>query len=451
MEEFLKNLSVSEILQYYAVLCLSLAPLNILLVYLLYKYTNLIERFDRFLDKLFTKKGKKAEVQPKPQDEKTTGEPEPKKPVDIPELSGVSCFSLPVGQIYYCRLNSQERSAGFYPLRWFTSNEFLGKVDEESVFTAHKAGVVDVYSCRKNDDFDHGAHAYRITVVPRNPKWTAQTAIELLLNRAERPKVLAAYMGSKIVQNDPAKRLLGFHQAGVFEKVLFQFDATDNLERAVLLVSARKGEPLTEALNNIIGEMADRFDEVTLTSGEGIRLWIHRLIDEEHDEVDIYAYMRKSASVKGQWVLCIGQTWREYGEIDEFLLNIKMCEKMFADCLPNEDYIHVQTNLPVIPVQESKSTEDDAEEKEEHEEKPVNENDSEPDENHPSTGEPEAQDESENEPSAESEGETETEKKETEVEPEPNSKSEELIDAEAGIEVDAIYNGFEDFSDSMNG
>ena len=441
MVEFLKRLSVSEILQYYAVLCLSLAPLNLFLVYILYKYTNLIEKFDHFLDKHLTKKVKQANSNEEPKEGQVSEDKtEKESPKDAPELSGISCFSLSVGQIYYCRQNSQERASGIFSLRWFTSNEFLGKVNEDAVFTALKAGVVDVFSSRKNDDFDHGAHAYRITVLPRNKEWSAQRAIELLLCRAKREKVLAAYMDSKILRDDETRHMMEFRQNGDFEKVILQFDKSQNLERAVFVLNDRRDPALLETIKDIKRELEDRFEEVKLTKGEGISLWIHRLIDEEHDEIDIYAYMRISASVKGKWILCIGQTWREYGEIDEFLLNANMAEKMFSSCLPEENYIGIEAFLPTTKTQEETPNEEPNTELEETKQ----------------TGSKEKpQDEAEQ---AKEDVATEEEKKSQETpkneQDEPSeemaekksdeSESNEPLDPEAGTEVDILYNSFED-------
>lgn len=348
MVEFLKGLSVSQILQYYAVMSLALMPLNILLLYLLNKYTDLVVRFDRFLDGLIGRKddgGRGADVRKDASDGGEGKETERKE--EMAELSGISCFSLPVGQVYHCRQNSQGRSSGMYELRWFSSNEFIGKVDGDAVFTALKAGTVDVYCARKNDDYDQGAHAYRITVLPRDGKWPVQKVIDLLLARAERRTVLEAFMDSKILRDDPVGNVIEYRQCGSFEKITLQFDRTGRLERTVYLLKTGK-DCSARIPEGMVSELDDRFEEIPLITEGGIRLWIHRFTDEEHDEVDVYAYMRESMAegIRGRRVLCIGQTWREYGEIDEFLLNIRMAEKMFSGILPGEEPIPVEAHVP---------------------------------------------------------------------------------------------------------
>ena len=407
MIDFIKELSIKEILQYYAVICLALAPLNILLTFLLYKYTNLIERFDMFLDRHLAKDGGKEKKKSVPEEKKQQTDKVPADaPKDSPELAGISCFNLPVGQIYYCRQSSQGRGGSFYDMRWFVSNEFLGKIDEDGLFTALKAGRIDIFCARRNDDFDTGALAYSVKILPRRPKWTVQRTIDLIAERAKKEKVLETFIDTKIITDDQKKRILAYKQNGDFEKVILQLDGNLRAERAVYIIRPRKGEELKSAIKDILEQIDDRFEAVEL-EGEGINYWIHRLIDDEHDEVDMYAYLRKSnsAEASGAWILAIGQTWREYGEIEEFLLNIKMAEKMFADCLSGEDYIPVKAKIPAsksisekeIKVEEANPEKDNANDssnKDENtiEEKPIEElkNDD------AASGEPEAQPEEEN-------------------------------------------------------
>ena len=79
-----------------------------------------------------------------------------------------------------------------------------------------------------------------------------------------------------------------------------------------------------------------------LRSGGDIDIWVRRNSDESKNEVDIYAIFKRLKD--GTWVLGIGRTWREYGEIDEFVLNIGMAEKMFIDCLPGEPLTEVKAD-----------------------------------------------------------------------------------------------------------
>ena len=68
----------------------------------------------------------------------------------------------------------------------------------------------------------------------------------------------------------------------------------------------------------------------------------------------LYAFLRLTAD--GRRLFGISQFWRQNGEIDEFLLNIQMAEKYFADLMPG-----------IAPVE----AEVDYEEEEEEPEKPA--------------------------------------------------------------------------------
>lgn len=73
--------------------------------------------------------------------------------------------------------------------------------------------------------------------------------------------------------------------------------------------------------------LEERFEEIKLKVSDGYRIWIHQIIDNQHEEVDIYAVLKQIH--KNELVLAFGQGWRDYGEKDEFTDNINMAIRLF--------------------------------------------------------------------------------------------------------------------------
>ena len=74
--------------------------------------------------------------------------------------------------------------------------------------------------------------------------------------------------------------------------------------------------------------LAERFEEIKLKVSDGYRVWIHQIIDNDHEEVDIYAVLRQNPD--DELILAFGQSWRDYGEKEEFTDNIRMAIRLFG-------------------------------------------------------------------------------------------------------------------------
>ena len=323
------NISIHTILEYYAILCLVMSPVSISLFVVLYRKTNMLERVDRLVDRILGIKPvePKSETSSKP-DAKTN--PGSGPAVSAPELSGVACFTLKVNDTYHCRKNAQHFNGGFHEIVWSCDNEFLGDITNEGLFTSKRAGTANIFCARKDDPFASAVQSYSITITPQSDDWFAQWLIDAVSKRTAKADILARNIKWKITGESLEKRIITYEGGRQYGSILLQFDAMENLERGLFILK----DADASAMCRLHKELFERFECVRLKNGSHTQVWVHRLIDDARDEVDVYAYIKKKDD--GDSVLGFSQNWREYGDIEEFLLNISMAGKMFSDCMPND-------------------------------------------------------------------------------------------------------------------
>lgn len=329
-------MSITAILQYYAIISLTMMPISVGLVIYLSRKTDILDRMDDALDKLTGKKKETKDNKKEPEKETKPTPAEDKKEEPIPELEGIASFRLPVGDIYYCELGSQNRVERLYTPQWETSNDFIGKIDENGVFSALKAGTVTVTVKKKDDPFDEGSTVYQILVTPLNEGWFAEGVFNAILQRKKKDDVLRLLSTRKITSETPGKKIIRYDAGAEDRSLTIQFNANGEIARAAFSMR-NSGNRYIEELEK---ELAERFEPVPLKSGKGVSIWMHRDSNAEHDEVDGYAFIRNSQGRPA--VLGIAQAWREYGEVEEFLKNIGMTLKLFSDCLPEEKPVAIE-------------------------------------------------------------------------------------------------------------
>ena len=140
--------------------------------------------------------------------------------------------------------------------------------------------------------------------------------------------MLACNIKRKIVREDPKSNLIVY--AGlpyeISSTIALQFDDAGNLQRGAYKM--RKEAELTDKLMKALEE---RFEKINTTGPENIKVFIHQFADKSHEEVDLYATIVEEADTV---YLAVGQTWRDYGEKEEFVDNINLAVKLFRDIVP---------------------------------------------------------------------------------------------------------------------
>ena len=323
--------SVSEILEYYAVLCIVCTPLNLLLLVFLSKRTNLLRRIDDYIDKILPPE-KLTKAEPSPQAASNTQAAPTPIPVPTEEetrdMSGIACFEIQVGETYVCHLNYQNRGGSYGEMSWFNDNEFVGEIKDNGLFKAFKVGTSNIFCVSKGHSYDAGAQAYSIKVVSALGPWFADLYIEQLTERKAKADFLAKNVKRKITKEIPSKNIIVYSGSPAESSYSFtsQFDAMNLLSRVCWAISPDK-----KTEEQLIQRLEERFEEIKLSVSNGFRIWIHQIIDSEHEEVDIYAFIKYNE--RNELILGIGQTWREYGEKEEFLDNIRMAIRSFGDII----------------------------------------------------------------------------------------------------------------------
>lgn len=320
---------IKTILEYYAIISLITLPLNIFLFVFLNKKTPLIENFNQWLDsKLGVPPPKPAEPEPKPQDKKEEDKGKKEEVIKRPENFQTALFKIPVGDVYHCMTSSVDNDSRRYTLEWTTDNDFIGTIDKDGLFTARKTGKVSLFYKRKEDISDKGHNAYQIEVVPTHREWFGNEFLSALEERTLKENVISKLMDRSILSEKPQQKSITYAGVGDYSELALQFNMYSELER-VLYVLQKHADT-----DDIVKELDERFEEAKLV-GTGIRVWTRRYKkdkDEEIDEVTLYAFLRETLS--GQRYFGISQSWREYADIYEFLENVQMAEKTFAEIMP---------------------------------------------------------------------------------------------------------------------
>lgn len=341
MIQTLLNISIKEILEYYALINLLLMPFCVAALVILSRKTTLIKRLDAYLDRLMgldkpleskTPSDKVAEQLNKDLDE-----------ADSPENYGISCFSILRGENYHCRLKSlvdEGRQINDIPV-WTSDNEFIGETTPTGRFTASHAGKVKVFYYRKSDIQRISIQSYEIEVRPKTDPWELQGLFDSVFASRSRADILDQNLGRKIARDCESKNILEYGPEGTQKRLLYQFGKKDRLERAVLLFKGFKGKDI----NALAEQLDERMEEVRLKgrlSGD-LRLWIYREVNEARNAVRMYCWLRHLPD-EDVTVLALSGAWREQEDIDEFLLNLRMTYQTFIDCIP--EYLPVG-NYPI--------------------------------------------------------------------------------------------------------
>lgn len=329
IKEFAAGISVKEILEYYAILCLILMPATIYVLIYLNKKTKAIQKLNSFLDKFLGLENTEKAPQ---KIEENTQKNQPEKQADSDEKSGITSFSILVGDKYFCRVNSTDSTLQIRGISWSSENDFVGVIDKKKgIFTARKNGRVKIYFSDDNDAFSNGVQLYNINVLARKQDWFADNIIDKIYKNALRDEVSALFIDRHIIKENKKSNIVVYEGKNRDEKkVYIQYNAKGEILRALWEIDCSDGNTIAELNKNL----NERFDNVP---GEGdISIWIREVIDEKRDEVEIYSFWKR-VSVNTVF-FGIGKTWREYGDVEEFLLNIGMCEKMFSEIIDTENY-----------------------------------------------------------------------------------------------------------------
>ncbi len=325
-------LSIETILKFYGLFCLTMLPFSLGTIIFLYRKTNIMERFEERIDRVL--ENKKTSKKQNPEKNKATDDKEsenkPKEAAgeqqtELEEAAGVARFKISIGDFYYCKYVSGIGNSN-QAVVWTPDNDFIGSVDDNAVFTAKKAGRVKISCSRADNDFDNGTLVYDIEVTPRNEKWFAEPFNRFILSGAKQEQVLPLLLGGKLSEDIPGKGIMSFDQPDM--RITVQFNRSKIIERAVFTLK-RNDQTIMRELEK---EVEDRYEKVKLKKGD-LSIWIHRDVNVEHDEVEAYAFI--TTNPEGCPILAIGRTWRENADIEEFLLNIGMAQRMFRDCIPN--------------------------------------------------------------------------------------------------------------------
>jgi len=316
----LKGVSVEQILQYYAILCLVFMPINIICIIILNKKTDFLKKIDAAIDRMLGIPTEKPKMDKKPQSDKP--KPEQAESNGQVEMPGVSEFSILINKRYICRQVNDERNGN--EIEWFTDNEFIGEITNKNIFVGKKAGNVKVYCQRKNDDFDTGTIVYSIDVKPEHVKWIAEDYLLRVSSKIKRDVLLGSMMSSHIAENNLEKRILSYDGIAGLKKVVYQFDKKEQLQRCVLFLADEK------SMDEIISSVSERMEELVLSGNSGqirTRVWVYRKMNQYEDAIVYYCIL------KGK-TLSFCQNWREMGDSEEFIENISQAEAMLDDCIP---------------------------------------------------------------------------------------------------------------------
>lgn len=334
----LLTIDISKILQYYAALCLTLLPLNFFIMIFISRRTNLLKRIDLLIDRIIPLK-QEEQKEEKKKEENESSEAEPKeKPAptekEIQDMTGVAAFEILVGETYQCHLNYENRGGSFGEMTWSNDNEFVGKIKENGLFTGKKVGKTNVFCMTKGHSYDPGEQAYCISVVSKHGKWFADTLIEQIQSNKKESDIFTSNIHRKILFERPEKKVICYNSdlQNEYSELLLQYDESNVLARCVYKINENKdsNKRLLELLN-------ERFEEIKLKSPAGVQIWIHQIIDDQHEEVDIYAFLYRNQT--GTLWMGFGRNWRKFGEKQEFIDNIKLALRQFVDltALPDTD------------------------------------------------------------------------------------------------------------------
>ena len=329
---FILTISISAILEYYAILCIICMPLNFFLLLFLSKRTNILQKIDSYIDRMLPEEKKPAAPAPTATDNQPTKPSVPDNPMpseeDIETMSGISSFEILVKETYKCHVNFHNRGGSYGGMIWFNDNEFVGQIKEDGLFTANKVGTARIFCASKGHGPDYGAQAYTIKVVSALGPWFADRLIEQVSDKMSRTDIMAKNVRRKLQKEVPTKNIMVFagHPTERSLSLTLQFGHNAKLLRGCYSLT-----PDMETYDDTVERLNEHFEEIKIKTPGSPRIWIHQIIDNEHEEVDIYAILYQTS--QRELLLGIGQIWREYGEKEEFVDNVRMALRSFSDII----------------------------------------------------------------------------------------------------------------------
>lgn len=337
-------MDTSLILQYYATLNLVTLPVNALALLYLYKKTNLIDKFNDWLDRVL-RLGDPIPAPPAPEkdaEEEPVEETFTDKEKYLQEKRGVSSLRIKVGDLYYCRLSSRFTSSKMYSLDWYSRNKFVGDVSEDGVFTAFHTGKANVGYQERGNSIDNGNEMYEIEVVPTDPQWFGDEYIQMLACRNKKDVVLSRILDRRILSENIVSHVVVFSGKKQYKTVTLQFNMFGELDKILFELNEcddTKDKKLSE-------QLLERFDEADIEAKD-IKIWFNTITNSQRDDVQEYAFLRRTDD--GRRLLGIGAMWREDADLEEFLENIQMAEKNFSDLMPGIEPAEVEAKIEVEP------------------------------------------------------------------------------------------------------
>lgn len=336
----MKDLNYDLILKIYAIVTLTLTPVTVIALVILQKSIRAVEWLDSKIDKLLNvKQEKKTDNKQEVKEEPKTAAPAKENKEDEPE-DNITRLRLAAGDEYHCCLSQREQIRRTYDVEWIPDNYFIGNIDKDSgLFKAVKTGKVKILTIRKGDDMDPGNAVYEITVNPKDKDWFADIIMWGIITPDKSTNYLSMAEGYEIVNESPAKRTIKYAGHKGIVSLTIQADKKNMPVRALWRIKRDSAEArsIEEALNERMEEIKTRGD---------IKIWTydHKTNPDYPGQVIAYAY--KKESVTGDVILGIGKAWRDSGDKQEFLMNVRMAEALFSDCSENEPLTKVTAIYP---------------------------------------------------------------------------------------------------------
>lgn len=317
------NLDFATIAGYYGMMCLFCLPVSLAaMVYIYRKKPEIVDKFNRGVDNLFSDKEaktgdpQKEENQSRPYDKMSTEERN--------EVDGIPNLCLFVGDRYKCVMTEKDRKdIGGTDMSWHLTNAFIGDI-KNGIFSARKAGkaYIESNAIRKP--------IYYVTVEPVGKDWRFKDIVNDVLESNDIANVKVRNVALKIDNLLPEKGLLvyGFPDG----KISYESRPDGSVRRALYETidneDTRKSfsEGILEYMEPIQTNREDNTDR---------KYWFHKGDEDAGACVDYIAFMRKSFS--GKLLLGIGECWRYGASEDEIALNALMTDRSFVALLSPED------------------------------------------------------------------------------------------------------------------
>ena len=304
------------ILEYYGIACAILLPLCLVLIIVFARKGGLIERLNKWLDQIISKKDA-TDKDNKP--EKTSE----KKSSPWEEYSKtLTCLRLKVGDTYMCILNDEERNTVGSRRDWIVLNPFVGEINEQnSIFTAKKAGSTLVVCGDRR--------IYYIEVEAVNKNWFASEIYSAFCEKRHRSDITNICSKYKFKEEE-AMRQVVIKGVPMTKNVVLEYDDKQNLDKCLFVLDNNNSNKKT-----IESGLLERMERIKESSPQ-IEFWIHKHKSEEdyEDSIDNAAFVW---SKKNDLIFGLARNWRQKGAVEEFCANTGMFLNSFGTLISSED------------------------------------------------------------------------------------------------------------------